>query len=456
MNPRSSMSFSLSTKRLTAMLEHLAEAERPHLASSLPPFSGVLYGGAHLYKSTLHEKAGRIALATLETYGRDARTFGRVLGVTDGAIAEALWEKLRARLAARPVDAICVDFEDGYGLRSDAEEDADALRVASELAAHVLGAAKAPAAYPRVGVRIRALSPATSRRATRTLDLLLTTMLEETGGVVPRGFTVTLPKVTHPAQAATLSEMLTMIEEARAIARGAIGTELLVESPRALWADDGRVALPAIVSAAAGRCVAVHLGAYDLTASLGVPMSEQSLDHPYCDLARTLMITSLAGRGVDVVDGVTTALPVPKHKEGGLPLDDAQREENTAAVHEGFRVHARNVTHALRMGIHAGWDVHPAQLPARFGALYAHYLTHRVEIAGRVSRFLEAATKAVRTGQAFDDAASAEGAFTFFARGLACGALDDADVTAAGLTRDELATRSFAAILAARSPLSRP
>jgi hypothetical protein len=43
-----------------------------------------------------------------------------------------------------------------------------------------------------------------------------------------------------------------------------------------------------LVEAAAGRCVAVHLGAYDLTASLGVTAVDQRLDHPTCDVARVL------------------------------------------------------------------------------------------------------------------------------------------------------------------------
>jgi hypothetical protein len=51
----------------------------------------------------------------------------------------------------------------------------------------------------------------------------------------------------------------------------------------------------------------------------------------------------------------------------------------------------------------------------------------------------------------FDDAATGQGLLVFFLRGLSCGALDDADLAATTLTKDELRSRSFAAIVAARS-----
>jgi citrate lyase beta subunit len=452
----SSLTTSLSAKKVGAILEHLAEVQRVPTPDALPPFCQVLYGGAHLFHAELPAKAGRLALAALDGWGRDAAAFGACVGATDRAVAEEVWTKLRARLETRPLDAMCADFEDGFGLRSDAEEDAEALRVARELSLHVLKAAKAPGTTPRAGVRIRALAGLSARRAARTLDLLVTAMLEQTGGVVPRGFTVTLPKVTHAAQVTALVEMLTMIEDARGIARGAIGVEILVETPRALWDETGRVVVPSLVAAAGGRCGAAHLGAYDLSSTLGVPMSAQRLDHPLCDLARAIMVATLDGTGAVAVDGVTTALPLPKHKEGERTLSDLEQEENLLAVRDAWTLHAYHVRRALERGVHAGWDIHPAQLPARYGALYAHYLTHRGEVTTRLARFLESATRAVRTGQDFDDAATAEGALTFLIRGVACGALDTADVTRAGLTTDELASRSFARIIAGRVALATP
>ena len=188
--------------------------------------------------------------------------------------------------------------------------------------------------------------------------------------------------------------------------------------------------------AAAGRCVAAHLGAYDLTASIGVTAIDQRMDHPVCDAARVMMQLALAGTGVAVVDGVTTVLPV------GASGD---------AVHDAWKIHAINVRRALAMGIYEGWDVHPAQLPARYGALHAFFLEGRAAMAARLAGFVERATKATRSGQVFDDAATGQGLLQFFVRGVACGALSDDDVAKAGLTTSELASRSFADIVAARS-----
>jgi citrate lyase beta subunit len=210
----------------------------------------------------------------------------------------------------------------------------------------------------------------------------------------------------------------------------------MIETPRALLDAEGRVALPALVAAGRGRCTAVHLGAYDLTASLGVTAGEQRLDHPACESARVLMQLALAGTGVEVVDGATTRLPTGKEPD---------------AVHAAWALHARGIRSALALGIHQGWDLHPAQLPARYGAVYAFFLGDRAAMTARLRAFVEKATKATLSGQVFDDAATGQGLLEHFVRGAACGALSAEDVAATGLTLDEMRARSFARIVEARA-----
>jgi hypothetical protein len=125
--------------------------------------------------------------------------------------------------------------------------------------------------------------------------------------------------------------------------------------------------------------------------------------------------------------------------------------KDTAAVHEAWKVHSSNVRHALSLGIWQGWDLHPAQLPARYGAVYAFFLESRAAMAKRLRAFVEKATQATRSGQIFDDAATGQGLVNFFLRGLSCGALFEADITETGLSIDELRSRSFARIVAVRS-----
>ncbi|AKU99355.1 hypothetical protein AKJ09_06019 [Labilithrix luteola] len=404
----------------------------------------MLYGGAHLYKADAAAKLGKLAANAMATWGKDDDAFGALVGAgKEGSIVAA---RVREKLANAPLEAMCIDFEDGYGPRPDAEEDADAERAATELAK----ASQAPG--PVVGMRIKALSTATARRAIRTLDLFVTTLAKASSAALPLGFTVTLPKVEAPNEVAALASLLDDLERENGLAPKTIGIELMVESPKSLVAKDGSVALPALVTAANGRCVAAHLGAYDLTASLGVSATEQRLDHPACDAARMLMQLSLGDGPVAVVDGATTILPLPRHKAAaGQSLDPRQAAENESDVHGAWRLHARHVRSALAMGIYQGWDLHPAQLPARYGALYAFFLGERNAMSARLRTFVDRATKATRSGQVFDDAATGQGLLNFFLRGVACGALDENDVQPTGLSLDELRSRSFAAIVEARS-----
>jgi citrate lyase beta subunit len=410
----------------------------------------VVYGGAHLFNAGTVEKLGERARAALDQWGANAASFGHAVGVSEAALAREVTTRVREKLARRAVEAMCIDFEDGYGPRSNDEEDAEASRTATELA-------KTSAPRTSIGIRIKALTGATVARSIRTLDLFVTTFARATQGRLREGFSVTLPKVTSPDEVGALVELLEKLEGSLGITRP-IDVELMVESPRALIGEtlvggrhgfaegethDARgLAIPALVEAARGRASVVHLGAYDLTAELGVTAGDQRLDHPYCDLARMLLQLSVAGTSVAVSDGATTVLPIPPK--------NASKEESSAAVQRGWTLHAGNVRRALDFGIWRGWDLHPAQLPARYGALYAYFLEHRTAMTARLRSFVANATQASRVGQVFDDAATGEGLMTFFLRGLACGALHDDDVRETGLTVSEL-SHSFAEIVADRA-----
>ena len=409
----------------------------------------VFYGGAQLYRADSPAKLGKIARASMDTWGKDDAAFASLVGLQDHGLAAELAHRVREKLERDPVEKMCIDFEDGYGLRPDAEEDAEALRAAGELA-------HAPAAgdpaRPIIGIRIKALAGSTAARGARTLERFVTTVAGLTGGALPEGFTVTLPKVAGAAEVTALADLLSALEKTLGMADGCIGIELMVETPRALVDTEGRIALPSLVAAARGRCVAAHLGAYDLTASIGITAGAQRLDHPACDLARLLMQISLAGTGVVIVDGATTVLPIARHRETpGAPLTDAQHAVNTGDVRSAWALHAAAVTRALGLGIYQGWDLHPAQLPARYGAVYAFFLAERTAMAARLRAFVAKATQATRSGQIFDDAATGQGLLNFFVRGVACGALTDDDVRATSLSLDELRERSFERIVAARS-----
>jgi hypothetical protein len=114
-------------------------------------------------------------------------------------------------------------------------------------------------------------------------------------------------------------------------------------------------------------------------------------------------------------------------------------------------LHYDHVRYSLRRGIYQGWDLHPAQLPVRYAAVYAFFLESLPVAAQRLRAFVERATQATLVGNTFDDAATGQGLLNFFLRGIACGALTEAEVLATGITLEELRGRSFATIAANRT-----
>lgn len=408
----------------------------------------VFYGGAHLYRADSPAKLGALARGAMTTWGSVDSEFAAAVGMraeSHAELAPELARRVREKLERAPVEKLCIDFEDGYGPRPDLEEDAEAIRTAEELARSVMAGSRDPI----VGIRIKSFTPASVKRAIRTLDLFVTNLARCTGGAIPASFTVTLPKVSHSAEVKALVDILAALETALGLKPQSLGIELMIETPHALVSSDGRFVLRSLVEAAKGRAVAVHLGAYDLLAALGVTAGDQRLEHPACDFARVVMQTSLADTGIDIYDGATTVLPLAAHRSAS-GLSYHQRAANVAVVQNAWRLHANAVRHALSLGIYQGWDLHPAQLPARYGALYTFFLTERRAMTARLRAFVAKATQATLSGQVFDDAATGQGLLNFFIRGAFCGALSDEDVRATGLSVDELNARSFASIAAAR------
>ena len=106
--------------------------------------------------------------------------------------------------------------------------------------------------------------------------------------------------------------------------------------------------------------------------------------------------------------------------------------------------------HSLRQGFYQGWDLHPAQLPTRYAAVYAFFLEGLEPASARLRNFLDKAAQATLVGDVFDDAATGQGLLNFFLRGLACGAITADEAERTGLTLGELQTRSFPKILEGR------
>ncbi|MGY1729701.1 DUF6986 family protein [Geodermatophilus sp. SYSU D01062] len=348
---------------------------------------------------------GAAALAALDEHGLPD------LG-HDPALLEQVLPRVRAKLAAEPVEDLRVDAEDGYRGRSDAE-DGDVLR-AAEAVAGDLDAGVAP---PSVGIRAKSLEGATRRRGVRSLDLFL-------GAVSAPRATVTLPKVTDVEQVRAFLPVLDALEAAHGVA---LDLELQVETPQAVLGADGAVTLARMVHAAGPRLTGLHHGTYDYSAALGIAAAHQSSDHPALDLAKQLMQVAVAGTGARAVDGSTNVLPV------------GSREQ----VHAGWRVHAGLVRRALERGLYQGWDLYPAQLVTRYAATYAFFRGALPAAGARLAAYVERVD-----GGVLDEPATARALAGVVLRGLDCGAVDPAEVAVAtGLDRaalDALAGRDAA------------
>ena len=131
-------------------------------------------------------------------------------------------------------------------------------------------------------------------------------------------------------------------------------------------------------------------------------------------------------------------------------LTAVQVEENRRSFHSAWRLHYEHVCHSLRHGFYQGWDLNPSQLPTRYAAVYAFFLQHVDAASQRLRNFVSVAAQATRVGDVFDDAATGQGLLNFFLRGVGCGALSECEVLKAGLSLDELRSRSFSKILEAR------
>lgn len=402
----------------------------------------VVYGGAQRFRSDTARRFGELARETLRVYAPDAASLAEATGLNP-AIAGAVYPRVLAKLEREPLEDFRIDFEDGYGYRSGEEEDRDTRNAADQMCAGMA----ANTLPPFIGIRIKPFSPLLAPRAARTLDLFLTELLTK-AGALPANFAVTLPKVIAPEQAAVLDSLLLEIEERHHLAARTIRVELMIETPQVVVNHEGVCAIPALIAAAQGRCRSIHFGPYDYTFGLNIAGPHQSLSHPACDFARQHMLAAAAGTGVSVSDGPTKLLPVPLHRAPNLT--PPQIAENRAAVHRGMRAHCADIRRALRDGIYQGWDLHPAQLPTRYAATYAFFAEAAPEAARRLNNFIHDARQATLLGNLFDDAASGQGLLNLFLRGFACGAYDESDLAATGLTLDDIRERSFHRILERR------
>jgi hypothetical protein len=159
-----------------------------------------------------------------------------------------------------------------------------------------------------------------------------------------------------------------------------------------------------------------------------------------------MMQVALAGTGVWLSDGATNVMPIGAHRGEGLMPD--QIDENRRTVHRAWKVHYDHCRHSLANGFYQGWDLHPAQLPTRYAAVFSFFLEGLDAASERLRNFIEKAAQATLVGDVFDDAATGQGLLNYFLRAINCGAITEAEATGrTSVTLDELRSGSFVKIL---------
>ena len=431
-----------------------------------------VYGGANLFKSDAAHKMGMRAYETLTTYAPNFVTFGKVFHLEGidklesrspeeiqatyealspeeqkkhpARLAYEVYQKVGNKLQTEGIEDFRIDFEDGYGNRSNEEEDATAVEAALEVAKGMAD----NTLPPFIGIRIKPFTEEMKERGLRTLDIFISTVVKQTGGKLPNNFVVMLPKVTIPEQVVTLIDLFEILEEELGLPANSLKMEMMVETTQAVMDDKGTNPLFRFIKASRGRCIATHFGTYDYTASCSITAKYQEMDHPVCDFAHHVTKVALAHTGIWLSDGATNTMPIGPHRG---ELTPTQMQENTEIVHRAWRKGYDHIRHSLWNGFYQGWDLNPAQLPMRYAAVFAFFLESYDDAVERLKTFVEKAARATLIGDVFDDAATGQGLLNYFLRALNSGAITEEEVLRTGLTMEEIRGRSFKKILENRS-----
>ncbi len=429
-----------------------------------------VYGGANLFSADAIPKMAARALEIFNTYAPDFVTFGKIFHLdgidqVDGSLtAEAIknaycslsaaerkkhparlsyevYHKVIKKLEQEAVEDFRIDFEDGYGNRSNEEEDACAIEAANA----VVKGMEQDSLSPFIGIRIKPFTEEMKERGVRTLDIFITTLVKTSGGKLPDNFVVMLPKVTIPEQVETLVACFEILESQLQLSNNSLKMEMMVETTQSVMAIDGTIPLYKFIKASKGRCIATHFGTYDYTASCSITAKYQEMDHPVCDFAHHMTKVALAHTGIWLSDGATNTMPIGPHR--GEQLTVEQLKENRDTVHRAWKKGYDHIRHSLWNGFYQGWDLNPAQFPMRYAAVFAFFLESYDDAVERLKTFVEKAARATLIGDVFDDAATGQGLLNFFLKGLNSGAITEEEVLATGLTLDEIRSRSFKQIL---------
>lgn len=353
---------------------------------------------------TVYVSAADVDADTPSDWGQRASAIAdEASGVVADLDRTGIASLVRARLHSQPIEDLRIDLEDGYGWRPDVVEDRDARSAGRTIATWSAQPEYAPSAF---GVRCKGLGATERARGLRSLELVL-----DAAGGVPDGFVFTVPKLRAAAQVDAVVMICEELERAHGVPEGALRFELQIESPQAVLGADGRATVAEAIHRGGPRLTGLHYGTYDYSAACGIVSSQQSLEHPVADHAKSVMLVAAAQTGVWVSDGSTQVSPV-----GSVEVIEA-----------ALRRHHRLVTRSLERGFYQGWDMHPGHLVTRWLAVYGFFRSAMSPAVTRLQSYFDR-----QSSEFVDEPATAQSLALVVLRGLSVGAFAEADVLAVG------------------------
>ena len=379
-----------------AAVRQLAVANR-RIAAVYPGDSGdrqpvhTVYGGAHLFKATPRRSSARVALRALARVRARRARRSRARSASTPRVADGVYARVQrqARRASRSRTSASTS-------RTATATGPTPKRTATR-SPRRSEVARGPGRRARCR-RSSASASSRSRGAARAQPAHARSLRDHAGRGDGRQAAAELRRhaaeVTAPEQVDALAARM----------RGA-GARAAVCRRHAQARADGRdAAVDPRRPTARRRCragrgrraaasSAAHFGTYDYTAALqhhGGATSTCAI-RPATS-RKHMMQVALAGTGVWLSDGATNVMPVAPHRARRLARRRSAREPRV--VHRAWQLHFDHMRHSLVNGFYQGWDLHPAQLPTRYAAVYAFFLEARPAATARLKNFVEKAAQA--------------------------------------------------------------
>ena len=162
-----------------------------------------------------------------------------------------------------------------------------------------------------------------------------------------------------------------------------------------------------------------------------------------------MMKVAFAGTGVMLSDGATNIMPVAPHRGADLSDDQQARQPRRRVRAPGGSTPTTSATRWSTASTRAGTSTPRSCRPATARSTRSSS-TASPPASERLRNFVDKAAQATLVGDVFDDAATGQGLLNYFLRGIACGAVTEEEALATGLSLDEIRSKSFVKIMAAR------